>query len=134
MTGFFRYLHFIKSLKVFRLNILLVFFIPLFFTLLCAQKPDSADLFSQLSTADSHKKLNILQQIYSDYWAFYPIKGYPYMLQSLALAQKLNDKKAEVMAYYSLSFYYSCRGLTDSASYFCQVGAGSVQAVKFFQG
>jgi tetratricopeptide (TPR) repeat protein len=87
-----------------------------------AQVPDSADLFSQLNTRDESKKLKVLQRIYDEYYRFFPVKAHPYVLQSLFISNKLNDKKAEATACYAISFYYSCRGMLDSSMYFGRTG------------
>jgi tetratricopeptide (TPR) repeat protein len=105
-----------------RTFILIFSFIALTITSLIAQKKDSALLFSRLSTNDEHKKLQALQDIFHEYYGFYPFEGYPYMLQALSLSRKLDDKQAQAIACLSISFYYSCRGMIDSADYFCKVG------------
>ena len=86
------------------------------------EKPDSAGLFSQLTSADDHSKLNALEKIYKEFYSSFPIKAYPYAIQSLAISKSLNDRESEVNAYYFLSYYSSVRGLIDSSFYFCQIG------------
>ncbi|MCX6288043.1 MAG: helix-turn-helix domain-containing protein [Bacteroidetes bacterium] len=78
-------------------------------------------MFSQLRTTDQDKKLEILQKIFREYYNFDPVKGLPYVHQTITLAKRLNDKKAETGAYYALASYYQCRGMMDSAFFFCQI-------------
>jgi tetratricopeptide (TPR) repeat protein len=122
MKELFRRLLSTSVLRFTRTWVFPVFFLIPFFSQVQAQQQDSAALFSQLRSADEHKKLNALEQIYKEYYRFTPLMGQPYVLQSLALARKLKDKNAEANTYFATSFYYSCKGLVDSAFYFCQVG------------
>jgi tetratricopeptide (TPR) repeat protein len=45
------------------------------------------------------------------------------------LARKLGDRETEASAYYSLGFYYQCRGIGDSALYCYQVGFDISKAI-----
>jgi len=109
-------------LRLSLLTILSFFLLTLFFSPLRAQKQDSVGVFSLLKTKDEHKKLIALERIYNEYYRFFPLKAHQYVLQSLTLAKKLNYYESEAKAYFSLSYYYSCKGMIDSSFYFCQIG------------
>ncbi len=117
-----------KSFRVILISsaLILVFFLPHS----KAQRPDSASLFSQLRTKDEHAKLHVLEKIYRDYYATFPVNAWPYVNQALHLARKLHDREAEAWAYYSTSFYYSCRGMIDSAYYFGVLGLDLSKEIK----
>lgn len=91
---------------------------------LMAQKNDSVALFTQLRDSDEHQKIIALEKIYKEYYTAFPVQAYPYALKSLALSKKLNIRESEIKAYYFISYYYSIKGMTDSALYFCEVGLG----------
>lgn len=105
-----------------RLLFLIFPFIFAFCSFSVAGKEDSLVLFSRLHTADPRQQLTTLQAIYGEFYAFYPLKGHPYMMKSLILARKLKDKKAEAEAYYAISSYYRKRNMFDSSFYFCRAG------------
>jgi tetratricopeptide (TPR) repeat protein len=106
--------------RLFKLVLFLFFILPVSCSL--ASRPDSVTLFSRLRSDDERVKLETLNKIFTEYYGFYPIQAHPYVLQTIRLAQKLGDKKAEAKAFYSLGFYFQCRGMLDSAFYFYQVG------------
>ena len=88
----------------------------------CSQGTDSVALFSRAKSSDDHTRLLALEEIQREYYGLFPAKARPYVLQSLALAKKMNDKEAEARACYSISYYYSCRDMTDSAYHYAILG------------
>jgi tetratricopeptide (TPR) repeat protein/AraC-like DNA-binding protein len=110
---------FLRSL---RLGILLVLCLVHDIPAVNSQEQDSLSLFPVLKSTDGHKKLIALEKIYLDYYKYSPLKAQPYILQAIKLARKQNDKEAEAGACFALSYYYSCKGMTDSAFYLCQAG------------
>jgi tetratricopeptide (TPR) repeat protein/AraC-like DNA-binding protein len=87
-----------------------------------AQTPDSAALFSRLGKGNDALRINTLEKIYSEYYRNDPAKGYPYMLQAIALAGKLGDRTTLAKAYYRMSFYFSVTSRYDSALYYARMG------------
>jgi len=87
-----------------------------------AQKKDSSDLILELKTTDDHKKLKVLEKIYSEIYGLNSVLGHSYAFQAVDLGKKLNDKATVAGAYYYLSYYYLWKGMMDSSLYYCQAG------------
>ncbi len=122
MNALFRLMSSIQFRSYFRNGILLFFCVISFASLSLAEKGDSAALFSQLRNSDERQKINALEKIYREFYGSFPLRAYPYAVKSLALSKKLNARESEVRAYYFLSYFYTLKGMTDSAMYFCQIG------------
>lgn len=72
-------------------------------------------LKTALENASETERVDILNELYREYWNNEPVKAYEYTKEALNLAEKLNYKKGIAAAYNNLGVYYKKIGDFDNA-------------------